>query len=63
MLAKVGLELGEVEEIMGSVWAPDRIMFVTPEVNTELPKGSKVNIGITGDWLCGPEPAPEKSAW
>ncbi len=63
MLKKVGLELGEVEEIIGSVWAPDRIMFVTPEVNTEVEKGTKVNIGITGDWLTGPAVPAEKTAW
>lgn len=64
MLAKVGLELGEVEEIIGSVWAPDRIMFVTPDVNTEVAKGTKVNIGITGNWLTGPAvPEGDGPAW
>ncbi|MFA7440192.1 MAG: Dabb family protein [Sphingomonadaceae bacterium] len=63
MLAKVGLELGNVEEVIGSVWAPDRIMFVTPEVDTEVARGSKVNIGITGDWLTGPAVPSEKTAW
>ncbi len=64
MLAKVGLELdAQQDEVMGSVWAPDRIMFVTPEVGTELPKGAKVRIGITGNWLCGPAMPSEKAAW
>jgi hypothetical protein len=64
MLAKVGLELGQVDEIIGSVWAPDRIMFVTPDVNTEVAKGSKVAIGITGNWLTGPAvPEGDGPAW
>ncbi len=64
MLAAVGLELDpEVEEIIGSVWAPDRIMFATPEVGSEVNKGSKVKIGITGDWLTGPAVPSEKTAW
>ncbi len=65
MLATVGLALddGDVEEIIGSVWAPDRIMFARPEVGTELPKGSKVGIGITGDWLTGAAVPAEKVAW
>lgn len=63
MLAKVGLELGEVEDIIGSVWAPDRIMFVAPDVNTEVAKGTKVDIKITGDWLTGPAVPADKTAW
>ncbi len=64
MLAAVGLELDpEAEEIIGSVWAPDRIMFATPEVGSEVPKGTKVKIGITGDWLTGPAVPTEKTAW
>ena len=63
MLAEVGLKLGEVHTIMGSVWAPDRIMTTEPEVGTELPKGSKVAISVTGDWWCGPQTAPDAPAW
>ena len=64
MLAKVGLELGNVEEIIGSVWAPDRIMFVTPEVNSEVAKGTRIDIGITGNWLTGPAtPEGDGPAW
>ena len=48
---------------MGSVWAPDRIMFATPEVGAEVPRGTSVRIGITGDWLCGPALPEQKSAW
>jgi len=64
MLESVGLILDEeVDEIIGSVWAPDRIMFVTPEVGIELARGDKVKIGITGDWLTGPAVPEEKTAW
>lgn len=64
MLSKVGLELDEdSDEIIGSVWAPDRIMFVTPDVGTEVSKGTRVRIGITGDWLTGPAVPAEKTAW
>jgi hypothetical protein len=63
MLAKVGLELGEVDEVIGSVWAPDRIMFVTPEVNSEVAKGARINIGITGDWLTGAAVPEVMPAW
>lgn len=64
MLSTVGLELDpDVEEIIGSVWAPDRIMFVTPEVGTEVPNGAKIKIGITGDWLTGAAVPEEKVAW
>jgi hypothetical protein len=64
MLDRVGLVLDEeVEEIIGSVWAPDRIMFVTPDAGSEVAKGSKVKIGITGDWLTGPAVPAEKTAW
>lgn len=63
MLARVGLELGNVEEVLGSVWAPDRIMMTSPDVGAELPKGSKVDISVTGDWLCGPETVDAPSAW
>ena len=64
MLAEVGLVLDEaVDEVIGSVWAPDRIMFTTPEVDTEVPKGTSVKIGITGDWLTGPAVPAEATAW
>lgn len=64
LLNAVGLKLdADVDEIIGSVWAPDRIMFVTPEVGSEVPKGSSVKIGITGDWLTGPAVPEEKTAW
>lgn len=64
MLTSVGLELDpEVDEIIGSVWAPDRIMFATPEVGTEVAKGTRVKIGITGDWLTGPAVPAEATAW
>ncbi len=64
MLATVGLTLDpQVEEIIGSVWAPDRIMFVTPDVGSEVAKGTKVKIGITGDWLTGAAVPEEKVAW
>ena len=64
MLATAGLELDEeMDIIMGSVWAPDRIMFVTPEQGSEVTKGTRVKIGVTGDWLCGPQLAPEQAAW
>jgi len=64
MLETVGLVLDEeVDEIIGSVWAPDRIMFATPEVGSEVSKGTRVKIGITGDWLTGPAVPAEKTAW
>lgn len=64
MLAAAGLTLDPgTDEIMGSVWAPDRIMFVTPEVGSEVAKGSAVSIGITGDWLTGPAVPAKSSAW
>jgi beta-lactam-binding protein with PASTA domain len=63
MQATVGLELGATEEVIGSVWAPDRIMAVQPEVGTELKKGEKVAVSVTGDWLCGPQTVDTKSAW
>lgn len=63
MLAEVGLELGEVDEVIGSVWAPDRIMMIEPAPGTEVPKGTQVAISITGDWLCGPETVDQATAW
>lgn len=64
MCEAVGLVLSEdEEEIIGSVWAPNRIMFVTPDVGTELEKGAAVKIGITGDWLTGPAVPEAKTAW
>jgi hypothetical protein len=64
MLESVGLELDEdIEEIIGSVWAPNRIMFATPEFGTEVPKGTKVKIGITGNWLTGPAVPEVATAW
>lgn len=63
MLASVGLELGNVEEIIGSVWAPDRIMTADPEPTTEVARGTRINISITGDWLCGPQTVEEAAAW
>ncbi len=64
MLDSVGLELdSDKEEILGSVWAPDRIMMQAPDPGTEVERGASVKIGITGDWLCGPEPAPGESPW
>lgn len=49
--------------MQGSVWAPDRPMVVSPELGTDVAKGSKVRIEVAGDWLCGPEPAPQAVAW
>jgi len=64
LLAAAGLALDEeADEIIGSVWAPDRIMFTTPEVGSDVPKVSTVKIGITGDWLTGPAVPDEKTAW
>jgi hypothetical protein len=64
MLTRVGLELDEdIEWIMGSVWAPDRIMACSPEQGSEVDKGTRVRLSVTGDWLCGPEPAPGPSPW
>lgn len=64
MLAAVGLRLsGDEEEIMGSVWAPNRIMFAYPDVGTEVDKGTQVRIGITGNWLTAPTQPEQKSAW
>ena len=64
MLESVGLVLDEEEdEIIGSVWAPNRIMFVTPEFGTEVPRGTKVRIGITGNWLTGPAVPDVATAW
>lgn len=65
MLATVGLVLSpEEEEVMGSVWAPNRIMFQTPDPETEVARGSAVKIGITGNWLTGPAvPEGDAPAW
>lgn len=65
MCETVGLVLSEdEEEIIGSVWAPNRIMFVTPDAGTEVAKGSEVKIGITGNWLTGPAvPVGDGPAW
>lgn len=63
MLAKVGLELGSVEEVLGSCWAPNRIMVATPEFETEVEKGTKIDIAITGDWLTGPALPMGQAAW
>jgi len=62
-LAEVGLALGAVEEILGSVWAPDRIMMMSPDPGTEVPKGSQVAVSVTGDWLCGPQTVDVAAAW
>jgi Stress responsive A/B Barrel Domain len=65
MLATVGLVLSpEEDEIIGSVWAPNRIMFQTPEHDTVVENGSAVKIGITGNWLTGPAvPGGDAPAW
>lgn len=65
MCAAVGLVLSNDEqEIMGSVWAPNRIMFQTPDPDTEVEKGAEVRIGITGNWLTGPTvPEGDAAAW
>ncbi|MBU6266516.1 MAG: Dabb family protein [Sphingomonadales bacterium] len=65
MLGAVGLVLaaGE-EEIIGSVWAPNRIMFQSPDPDTVVDKGTAVTIGITGNWLTGPAvPEGDAPAW
>lgn len=64
MLASVGLLLDADEEvIMGSVWAPDRIMFTTPDVGSDVARGTSVRIGVTGDWLTGPALPHGQAAW
>lgn len=65
MLGAVGLTLSDdEEEIIGSVWAPNRIMFQTPDPDTVVEKGAEVKIGITGDWLTAPAvPEGDASAW
>ena len=63
MLEKAGLELGSVEEITGSVWAPDRIMMIDPEPGTEVQRGTSVSISVTDDWLCGPQTVEVAAAW
>ena len=65
MCAAVGLVLaGEQDEIIGSVWAPNRIMFQSPDPETEVPRGTEISIGLTGNWLTGPaSPAGDAPAW
>jgi len=65
MLEMVGLSLAsEEDEIIGSVWAPNRIMFQTPDPDTEVVRVSEVKIGITGNWLTGPAtPEGDGPAW
>jgi hypothetical protein len=65
MLGAVGLTLSDdEEEIIGSVWAPNRIMFQTPDPDTVVEKGAEVKIGITGDWLTAPAvPEGDAPAW
>lgn len=65
MCEAVGLVLSDdEEEIIGSVWAPNRIMFQSPDADTVVDKGAQVKIGITGDWLTGPAvPAGDAPAW
>jgi len=63
MLAKTGLELGNVEEVLGSCWAPDRIMATVPEFETVVDKGTRIDISITGDWLTGAAVPEEKAPW
>jgi len=65
MLGAVGLTLSDdEEEIIGSVWAPNRIMFQTPDPDTVVDKGAEVKIGITGDWLTAPAvPEGDAPAW
>ena len=64
MLSSVGLVLSaEEEEIIGSCWAPNRIMFTTPDVGSDVPRGASVKIGITGNWLTGPALPEGEVAW
>ena len=65
MLEMVGLNLAaDEEEIIGSVWAPNRIMFQSPDHGAEVDKGAEVRIGITGNWLTGPAvPEGDAPAW
>ena len=65
MCAAVGLVLsGAEDEIIGSVWAPNRIMFQSPDHDTVVDKGAEVKIGITGNWLTGPAtPTGDAPAW
>lgn len=65
MCETVGLVLSDTEEeIIGSVWAPNRIMFQAPDPDTVVDKGTPVKIGITGDWLTGPAvPEGDTPAW
>lgn len=65
MCEAVGLVLSnDEEEIIGSVWAPNRIMFQSPDPDTVVEKGTQVKIGITGDWLTGPAvPEGDAPAW
>ena len=65
MCQAVGLRLdAQEDEIIGSVWAPDRIMFQTPEPGAEVARNAEVKIGVTGDWLTGPaRPEGDSPAW
>ncbi|GIX31257.1 MAG: hypothetical protein KatS3mg124_1729 [Porticoccaceae bacterium] len=63
MLERVGLALGEVEEVEGSVWAPGRVMMADPAPESEVPRGTRVNLVVTGQWLSRPERVPEAPAW
>ncbi|GGC13534.1 hypothetical protein GCM10011494_35470 [Novosphingobium endophyticum] len=65
MCEAAGLKLsGDEEEIIGSVWAPGRIMFQAPDPGTVVDKGTAISIGITGDWLTGPAvPQGDAPAW
>jgi len=39
------------------------VAVTTPEVGSDVAKGSTVKIGITSDWLTGPAVPEEKTAW
>lgn len=65
MCETAGLALAsDADEIIGSVWAPNRIMFQSPDPQSEVARGTEVRIGITGDWLTGPAmPGGDGPAW
>ncbi|MCM1564381.1 MAG: PASTA domain-containing protein [Dehalobacter sp.] len=54
MLEAAGITLDSERMIlMGSSWAPGRINATEPEAQKEVPKGTKVKLTVSGDYLMG----------
>lgn len=64
MLAAAGVGVADdIESVLGSVWAPGRVLAADPAPGTMVSRETALHLTVTGDWLCAPAKPNEAAPW